>query len=232
MSDPILDDVQALLDKEFGDKRILDQILRAAQNNEVISNFERNYVRKLAEKHLGKKPPMKKKPVETPKEIVPDVVPTPAPTPQTMQTFSEPPKITKSNSKNNKLMLGIGVAVLAVIIIAAVSLSETPGISPTTNIDPTSSTPKSFSIKTDLPSYNKGDIISITGNSKSSITQVNLSITNSENEIVWSEQVNVKANGQFSTLTFAGGPAWGSSGTFTVIAESNAEQTKSTFTIE
>jgi hypothetical protein len=56
MSDPILDDVQALLDKEFGDKRILDQILRAAQNNEVISNFERNYVRKLAEKHLGKKP--------------------------------------------------------------------------------------------------------------------------------------------------------------------------------
>jgi hypothetical protein len=52
MSDPILDDVQALLDKEFGDKRILDQILRAAQNNEVISNFERNYVRKLAEKHL------------------------------------------------------------------------------------------------------------------------------------------------------------------------------------
>lgn len=232
MSDPILDDVQALLDKEFGDKRILDQILRAAQNNEVISNFERNYVRKLAEKHLGKKPPMKKKPVETPKEIVPDVVPTPAPTPQTMQTFSEPPKITKSNSKNNKLMLGIGVAVLAVIIIAAVSLSETPGISPTTNIDPTSSTPKSFSIKTDLPSYNKGDIISITGNSKSSITQVNLSITNSENEIVWSEQVNVKANGQFSTLTFAGGPSWGSSGTFTVIAESNAEQTKSTFTIE
>ncbi|MBA4454711.1 MAG: hypothetical protein H2B05_07215 [Nitrosopumilaceae archaeon] len=231
MSDPILDDVQALLDKEFGDKRILDQILRAAQNNEVISNFERNYVRKLAEKHLGKKPPMEKKPDEVPKEIIPDVVPT-TPRPQTIQTWSEPPKISKSNSKNNKLMLGIGVAALAVIIIAAVSLTETTDISPTTTIDPTASISKSFSIKTDLPSYNKGDIISITGSSKASITQVNLSITNSENKIVWSEQVNVKSNGQFSTLTFAGGPSWGSSGTFTVIAESNAEQAKSTFTIE
>ena len=51
MPDTILDDVKALLDKEFGDKRILEQIQRAAQNDEVISNFERNYVRKLAEKH-------------------------------------------------------------------------------------------------------------------------------------------------------------------------------------
>ena len=232
MSDPILDDVQALLDKEFGDKRILDQILRAAQNDEVISNFERNYVRKLAEKHLGKKPPMEKKLVETPKEIIPDVVPTPSPKPQTIQTRPEPPKITKSNSKNNKLMLGIGIAALAVIIIAAASFSGTTEISPTTMIDPTPSTQKSFSIKTDLPSYNKGDIISITGSSEASINQVNLSITNSENEIVWSEQVNVKANGQFSTLTFAGGPSWGTSGTFTLIAESNSEQTKSTFSIQ
>ena len=36
MPDPILDDVQALLAKEFGDKRILEQIQRAAQNDEEI----------------------------------------------------------------------------------------------------------------------------------------------------------------------------------------------------
>jgi hypothetical protein len=231
MTDPILDDVQALLDKEFGDKRILEQILRAAQNNEVISNFERNYVRKLAEKHLGKKPLVEKKIPEEPKEPIPDVMPTPTPKPQAIQTLSEPPKITKSNSQNNKILLGVGVAALAVIIIVAASLSGTSDISPTTNIDPTSSATKSFSIKTDQPSYNKGDIISITGTTKASITQVSLSISNSENEIVWSEQVNVKTNGQFSTLTFAGGPGWGNSGTFTLIAETNSEQAKSTFTI-
>jgi hypothetical protein len=231
MTDPILDDVQALLEKEFGDKRILEQILRAAQNNEVISNFERNYVRKLAEKYLGKKPLVEKKIPEEPKEAVPDVIPIPAPKPQTMQTLSEPQKIKKSNSQNNKIMIGVGIAALAVIIIVAASLSETSNISPTTNIDPTSSATKSFSIKTDVPSYNKGDIISITGTTKASVTQVSLSILNSENEIVWSEQVNVKTNGQFSTLTFAGGPGWGNSGTFTLMAETNSEQAKSTFSI-
>jgi len=54
MTDPLLDDVKDLLDKDFGDDRILKQIYRACKNNEVISNYERNYVRKLAEKHLGK----------------------------------------------------------------------------------------------------------------------------------------------------------------------------------
>ena len=231
MTDPILDDVQALLDKEFGDKRILEQILRAAQNDEVISNFERNYVRKLAEKHLGKKPLVEKKVIEEPKEPIPDIVPQPTPKPQTIQTFSEPPKIKKSTSQNNKIILGVGVAALVVIIIAAASLSGTSEIPPATNINPTSSVTKSFSIKTDLPSYNKGDIISITGTTKTSTTQVSLSILNSENEIVWTEQVNVKTNGQFSTLTFAGGPDWGNSGTFTLLAEVNSEQAKSTFTI-
>src|SRR5210317_1706260 len=115
MPDPILDDVQALLDKEFGDKRILDQILRAAQNNEVISNFERNYVRKLAEKHLGKKPPIEKKISDLPKQTSPDVVippSTPMVKPQTVQTYTSSPKITKSNSKNTQIMLGIGVVAL------------------------------------------------------------------------------------------------------------------------
>ena len=58
MTDPLIDDVQALLDKEKGDERILKQIFRACENNEVISNYERNYVRNLAEKYLGRAPPV------------------------------------------------------------------------------------------------------------------------------------------------------------------------------
>jgi len=56
MSDMLLDDVNSLLDGDFGDDRILKQIARACKNNEVISNYERNYVQKLAEQYLGKKP--------------------------------------------------------------------------------------------------------------------------------------------------------------------------------
>jgi len=222
MTDPILDDVQALIDKEFGDKRILEQILRAAQNDEVISNFERNYVRKLAEKHLGKKPPVEKK--------IPDVIIPPTPTiekSQTLQTWSEPPKITKSNSKNTKIILGVGLAAL-VIIIAAASLGGIGNLSPL-KTDPNQSTSES-SIQTDFSSYQKGDIISISGNSNlSSGDQVNLLIENPNNELVWSEQVNVKSDGQFTTLTFAGGSGWERSGTFTIKVDNDSEKITSTF---
>jgi hypothetical protein len=232
MSDPILDDVQALLDKEFGDKRILDQILRAAQNNEVISNFERNYVRKLAEKHLGKKPLVEKKSAEEPKIIIPDVIiPSPKTNNQTVQMFSKPPKVTKSNSKNTKIILGVGIAVLALVVIAGASLSGVSDVSPTIiNPNQPPNTSKSFSIQTDVSSYQRGDIISLSGNSNlSSGNQVYLTIENSNDKLVWAEQVNVKSNGQFSTLTFAGGSDWDASGIFTIKAESDSEQITNTF---
>lgn len=231
MSDPILDDVQALLDKEFGDKRILEQILRAAQNNEVISNFERNYVRKLAEKHLGKKPLVEKKPSEAPKPIVPDVViPSPITNNQTIQMFSKPSKITKSNSKNTKIILGVGISVLVIIIIAGASLSGVSDVSSTINSNQTPNMSKSFSIQTDQSSYQKGDIISLSGKSNLSLgNQIYVSIENSDDELIWSEQVNVKSDGQFTTLTFAGGFGWDKSGTFTIKAESDSEQTTNTF---
>jgi len=226
MPDPILDDVQALLAKEFGDKRILEQIQRAAQNDEVISNFERNYVRKLAEKHLGKKPPVEKKPLEEPKQIIPEVeVPQPSlvEKPQTVQTWAEPAKITKLNSKNTRIMLGVGLASLAIIIIAAASLGgEEPNQTPIIS--------ESFLVQTDLLSYNKGDIISISGNSNPSLgNQVNLVIKNSDDELVWSEKINVKSDGQFASLTFAGGFGWEESGKFTIIAEGDSETVTNTF---
>lgn len=233
MPDTILDDVQALLDKEVGDKRILEQILRAAQNQEVISNFERNYVRKLAEKHLGKKPAMEKKAEE--QKITPDVqipTPTPPPQPKPVQTFSPPPKISKSNSKNTKIMLGAGIAALIVIIAAAASMGGVSDISSTPNITKSPTTSQSFSIETDLSSYQRGDIISISGNSEFSPgEQVNLVIKNPEDETVWTEQVAVKKDGKFATLTFAGGSGW-ESGTFTVLAQMNSEQTTNTFSFK
>jgi hypothetical protein len=145
--------------------------------------------------------------------------------------LSTPPKVTKSNSKNTKIILGVGIAVLALVVIAGVSLSGISDLSPTiANPTQTPSTSKSFSIQTDVSSYQRGDIISLSGNSNlSSGNQVYLTIENSNDELVWAEQVNVKSNGQFSTLTFAGGSGWDNSGIFTIKAESDSEQTTNTF---
>ena len=225
MNDSLLDDVKALLDKDFGDDRILKQICRACENNEVISNYERTYVQKLAQKHLGKRPEVTQTPSTEKQPTVPDVVIPKTPSIQKMQTFQPPrPKTSHLNSKNSKTIMGITGIALVIIIAVAVSFTGTFDVTPKAE---TPKTPVSvtLSIQSDLASYNNKDLISISGTSNTSGT-VNLSIENSKNELVWAEQVTIKNNGKYSTLAIAGGEGWENSGIYTIKAD-NGKETKS-----
>jgi len=215
MSDMLLDDVNSLLDGDFGDDRILKQIARACKNNEVISNYERNYVQKLAEQHLGKKPLSNKKP-ET---ITPEIpkIEMPKPEPLVTTQLSQPTNNLKS--KNSKLFLGFGGIAVVIIIAAAFLLSN--------NIDPSQSNIVSeikieLSVQTDLSSYAKSDLISINGISQNS-NIVNLSILNQNNDLVWAEQVSVKSDGGYSTLAIADGEGWENSGIYNIEVEDGTE---------
>ncbi len=225
MTDLLLEDVKALLDKDFGDDRILKQICRACENDEVISNYERTYVRKLAEKHLGKKPEVVQNQIPVEKKlIIPDVIIPEIPSVPKIQIFEPPPRISLSNLKNSKLMLGIGGVALVIIVAVAVSFSSISDVTPI----PTNSISDTLSINTDLLSYNKKDIISISGISDTS-GNVNLSIKNKNNELVWAEQVSLKSDGRYSTLAIAGGPGWENSGTYTINIDNGVEIKSHTF---
>ena len=211
----LLDDVNSLLDGDFGDDRILKQIARACKNNEVISNYERNYVQKLAEQHLGKKPLTNKKP-ET---ITPEIPKIEIPKPEPLVTTQLSQPTNNSKSKNSKLFLGFGGVAVVIIIAAAFLLSN--------NID--SSQPNivseikiELSVQTDLSSYSKSDLISINGVSQNS-NIVNLSILNQNNDLVWAEQVSVKSDGRYSTLAIADGEGWENSGTYNIKVEDGTE---------
>ena len=224
MSDMLLDDVNSLLDGDFGDDRILKQIARACKNNEVISNYERNYVQKLAEQHLGKKPLSNKKPETITPEIPKIEIPKPEPLVTTQ--LSQPTNNLKS--KNSKLFLGFGGIAVVIIIAAAFLLSN--------NIDSSQSNIVSeikieLSVQTDLSSYAKSDLISINGISQNS-NIVNLSILNQNNDLVWAEQVSVKSDGGYSTLAIADGEGWENSGTYNIKVEDGTEikSIKFTFT--
>ena len=215
MSDMLLDDVNSLLDGDFGDDRILKQIARACKNNEVISNYERNYVQKLAEQYLGKKPLTTKKPETITPEIPKIEIPKPEPLVTTQ--LSQPTNNLKS--KNSKLFLGFGGIAVVIIIAAAFLLSN--------NIDSSQSNIVSeikieLSVQTDLSSYAKSDLISINGISQNS-NIVNLSILNQNNDLVWAEQVSVKSDGGYSTLAIADGEGWENSGTYNIKVEDGTE---------
>ena len=211
----LLDDVNSLLDGDFGDDRILKQIARACKNNEVISNYERNYVQKLAEQYLGKKPLTTKKP-ET---ITPEIPKIEIPKPEPLLTTQLSQPTNNLKSKNSKLFLGFGGIAVVIIIAAAFLL--------TNNIDSSQSNIVSeikieLSVQTDLSSYAKSDLISINGVSQNS-NIVNLSILNQNNELVWAEQVSVKSDGGYSTLAIADGEGWENSGTYNIKVEDGLE---------
>jgi len=229
MTDMLLDDVNSLLDGDFGDDRILKQIARACKNNEVISNYERNYVKKLAEQYLGRKPDVvpsttpENPPSTTPAVIIPKI----ESSRQTTTFQSHHADHSKTGSKNSKLILGLGIVFLIIIVGAVVMLSS--------NNDSVTSNPSSeikiqLSVQSDLSSYGKHDIISINGISTSDI--VNLSIKNEKNELVWAEQIPVKNNDAYSTLTIAGGNGWENSGTYSLMVDdgSKTKFTKFSFT--
>ena len=222
MSDMLLDDVNSLLDGDFGDDRILKQIARACKNNEVISNYERNYVQKLAEQHLGKKPITNKKP-ET---ITPEIPKIEIPKPEPLVTTQLSQPTTNSKSKNSKLFLGFGGIAVVIIIAAAFLVSN--------NIDPSESNTVTeikieLSVQTDLSSYSKSDLISISGVSQNS-NIVNLSIFNPNNDLVWAEQISVKSDGRYSTLAIADGEGWENSGTYDIKVEDGTETKSIKFT--
>ena len=222
MSDSLLDDVTSLLDGDFGDDRILKQIARACKNNEVISNYERNYVQKLAEQHLGKQPenPPSKKPETVTPTIVDVTTPEIIPFEQS-QTFESPSsRSSNTRPKNSKLILGIGgIALIAIIAAVAILSSNT---SDSFSPDDVSDVKLDLSVQTDLSSYAQTDLISINGISVNSKI-VNLSIMNQNNELVWAEQVSVKSDGRYATLAIAGGPGWENSGTYTVKVDDGYE---------
>ncbi|QLH11532.1 hypothetical protein [Nitrosarchaeum sp. AC2] len=231
MTDPLFDDVQTLLDKEKGDERILKQILRACENNEVISNYERNYVKNLAEKYLGRLPENTDDQSTEEKQTISDVI---IPTTSLQQKIEIPtsmaPQIIQKKPKNPKMLIGAGVAVLAIIIAIGISQSGI-SIMESDSIMDSDSSSASLSIQTDLSSYQKGDIISISGKSNTSET-INISIENQNGQLVWSEQVSVKNDGRFSTLAIAGGPGWDQSGTYTIKVENNMETKSKTFSFK
>ncbi|HET6516802.1 MAG TPA: hypothetical protein VFG25_01085 [Nitrosopumilaceae archaeon] len=226
MPEDILDNVKELLNKDIGDKKVLEQIKRAAENNEAISNYERNYVRKLIEDL--RKPPEPK--VETPPEKLTEIlspqeqVPTTSPQLHTSTIVTHKPK----DKTNIKVIIGGAAIVLA--IIAAVLLG-------TNEIDVGSNNPvivpSSGLLDLDQSSYNEGDIISISGKSKKSLgNTINLSIENPNGELIWAEDIKIKESGEYSTLAIAGGSGWENSGTYTLKMKHGNENEQITFSFK
>lgn len=123
---------------------------------------------------------------------------------------------------SKKIMLIVAPIIVAIIVIgvAATQLDFDEFAIPASTTPKTQTPPPGLSVVIDQLSYNKGDIISISGTSETSAgNEIKLSIENPEGKLIWSEVVKLKSSRAFSTLLIAAGAGWDNDGEYTLRAE-------------
>ncbi len=234
----IVEDVNALLKLKKGDPSRLNRIKDLCEANEIVSLSDRKYIERLVSQYLSKFE--KKKPKSQDKPRLIPIEESPIFTPKTFETdaskyqtellkevqITEDADSKKILSKpfdlssNKKIILGAGAIILAIILVATAGIGYDDGTQIPEDSDIKSGTSSEFSLETDEPSYETADIISISGQiSSSSSGTVRLSVENENSKLIWAENLNIKNDGNFSTLLIAGGTGWENSGKYTLNAE-------------
>ena len=232
----IVEDVNALLKLKKGDPSRLNHIKDLCEANEIVSLSDRKYIERLASQYLSKFEQKKPKSQDKPR-LIP--IEESISTPKTFETdaskhqtellkevqITEDADSKKILSKpfdlssNKKILLGAGAIILAIILVYTVGIAY-DGTQIPYDSDTKNDTLQEFSLETDESSYETADIISISGQIFSSSSgTVRLSIENENSKVVWAENLNIKNDGNFSTLLIAGGTGWENSGKYTLNAE-------------
>ena len=204
-------DLDDLIRHHHGDVKKLREIRDTIRHDNFITTEDKNYVESLITIHLKNQPldkSLSRKQPDTKIKLQPK------------PTLSSPDlknNFTFNFSSNKKLgILGGVAAAIAIIVIVGFTAINTPIDS---TVSSTASNPLLVNI--DQTTYQRADIISISGDTNSYTKSVELSIENTNGVKIWKEIINPKNDGQFSTLIIAGGGGWENNGVYTLKAVQN-----------
>ncbi|NWK01890.1 hypothetical protein HX804_01070 [Marine Group I thaumarchaeote] len=206
-----LTDLDDLIRYRHGDVKKLREIRDTVRHDNFITTDNKNYVESLITMYLKNQPFDKSLSSQRP---------------VTKIKLQSKPTTSSSDSKSNVAVSFSPNKKLGVLagVVAAIAIIVIVGFSATNQTDIIDSTLSSISepllVNVDQTTYQRADIISISGNSKSASTHlVELSIENTNGVKIWNENINLKNDGEFSTLVIAGGGGWENDGTYTLKAE-------------
>jgi len=213
-------DLDDLIRHHHGDVKKLREIRDTVRHDNFITTEDKNYVESLITMHLKNQPLDKSLSRKRP-DIKIKLQPKP--------TLSSPDlknNFTFNFSSNKKLgILGGVAAAIAIIVIVGFTAINTP-----TDSIVNSGSGGGLLMNIDQTTYQRADIISISGNVEMNAS-VDLSIKNANGVTIWKETVNPKSSGQFSTLVIVGGGGWEDNGSYTLWAETNMSVKDVTFRI-
>ena len=206
-----LTDLDDLIRHRHGDVKKLREIRDTIRHDNFITTDNKNYVESLITMYLKNQPLDKSLSRQQP---------------DTKIKLQSKPTISSSDSKSNVafsfssnkkfgVLAGVAAAIAIIVIVGFTAINQTDIIDSTV-----SSITEPLLVNVDQTTYQRADIISISGNSKSTSTQsVELSIENTNGVKIWNENINLKNDGKFSTLVIAGGGGWENDGIYTLKAE-------------
>ena len=203
-------DLDDLIRHHHGDVKKLREIRDTIRHDNFITTEDKNYVESLITIHLKNQPLDKSLPRKQPDTKIK------LRSKPTASSSDSPSNFTFnfSSSKNIGILGGGGAAaVIAIIVLVGFPAINTPFDSVTSS---TANNPLLVNI--DQTTYQRADIISISGDTNSYTKSVELSIENTNGVKIWKEVINPKNDGQFSTLIIAGGGGWENNGVYTLKA--------------
>jgi len=203
-------DLDDLIRHRHGDVKKLREIRDTVRHDNFITTEDKNYVESLITMHLKNQPldkSVSRKQPDTKIKLRSKPTASSSDSPSNF-TFNF------SSSKNIGILGGGGAAaVIAIIVLVGFPAINTPFDSVTSS---TANNPLLVNI--DQTTYQRADIISISGDTNSYTESVELSIENTNGVKIWKEIINPKNDGQFSTLIIAGGGGWENNGVYTLKA--------------
>ena len=195
-----LTDLDDLIRYRHGDVKKLREIRDTIRHDNFVTTDNKNYVESLITMYLKNQPfakPSSHQQSDTKIKLQPKSTPSGS---------DSKNNVAFSFSSNKKLgiLAGVVAAIAIIVIVGFTAINQTG----TTITEP-------LLVNVDQATYQRADIISISGNSKSVSTQsVELSIENANGKKIWNENINPKKDGQFSTLVIAGGNGWENDGVY------------------
>jgi len=203
-------DLDDLIRHHHGDIKKLREIRDTIRHDNFITTEDKNYVESLITIHLKNQPldkSVSRKQPDTKIKLRSKPTASSSDSPSNF-TFNF------SSSKNIGILGGGGAAaVIAIIVLVGFPAINTPFDSVTS-----STTNNPLLVNIDQTTYQRADIISISGDTNSYTESVELSIENTNGVKIWKEIINPKNDGQFSTLIIAGGGGWENNGVYTLKA--------------
>ena len=199
-------DLDDLIRYRHGDVKKLREIRDTIKHDNFITTDNKNFVESLITMYL------KNQPLDKP--LSPQQ-------PDTKIKLQSKPTISSSDSKSNVafsfssnkklgVLAGVAAAIAIIVIVGFTAINQTDIIDSTV-----SSITEPLLVNVDQTTYQRADIISISGNSKGNNQHaVELSIENVNGVKIWNENINPKKDGQFSTLVIAGGGGWEDDGSY------------------